>query len=74
MLKRSQIMGSGVQAALPSEGVHIRIIRQAIFESSKESAEGSVSLRRLWRSVYLSSVRNKFGFWTRNLGWRGCQS
>ena len=42
MLKRNQIMGSGVRAALPVEEVHI-LIRQAIFGSSKESAEGSVS-------------------------------
>ncbi len=43
MLKRNQIMGPGVRAALPGEEVHIRIIRQAIFGSSKESVEGSVS-------------------------------
>ena len=43
MPKRNQIMSSGMRATLPGEEVHIRIIRQAIFGSSKESAEGSVS-------------------------------
>lgn len=36
-------MGLGVRAALPGEEVHIRIIRQAVFGSSKASSDGFVS-------------------------------
>lgn len=49
-----------MRATLSGEEVRIRIIRQAIFRSSKESAEGSVGCGDL-RLVSLSSVEKNFG-------------